>query len=171
MGSRSIECLLASILPQFPGEELGQLRSRRCEGEKDSVVDILPLNPSCQGFVGPCCLDPHRCLRSPEPAAHSFSCADLSFYMLWLSVAKNQIVVEDLLVQNPRILCCLAHSLVSMSCVLHQLFSLCLAREFHHVHKRVWVGAALVIFAAVPRCSPQPSLSARISRCLEESCA
>lgn len=44
---------------------------------------------------------------SEEPrACSSFSCADLSFYTLWVSVAKNQIVLGVFLVQTPRILCC-----------------------------------------------------------------
>lgn len=54
-----MECLLASILPQFPGEELGQLRIRRCEGEKDSVMSGDPSPESLvPGIVGLCCL-PH----------------------------------------------------------------------------------------------------------------
>lgn len=44
---------------------------------------------------------------SEEPrACSSLSCADLSFYAVLVSVAKNQIVVGFFLLQNPRILCC-----------------------------------------------------------------
>lgn len=44
---------------------------------------------------------------SEEPrACSSFRFSDLSFYTIWVSVAKNQIVVGVFLVQNPGILCC-----------------------------------------------------------------
>lgn len=163
-GSRSIECLIPSVLPQFPGEELGQLRSRRCEGEKDSVVSGYPSPESL--MPGICSLDLHRCLRSPEPAAPSAVLISVST-QFWFLLLKAKLWLGFFCCRTPGF--CAA--LVSMSCVLHQLFSLCLAGELHHVHKAVCAGAVRVIFAAVPRCSPQPSLSARISRCLQESCA
>lgn len=97
---------MASVVPQFPGEELGQLRSRRCEGEKDGVMSGYP---SLESLISRICSHvlPGPTEVSEEPrACSSFSCADLSFYTLWVSVAKNQIVLGVFLVQTPRILCC-----------------------------------------------------------------
>lgn len=137
--------------------------------EKRTVCcqDILPWILDIRDL---CCLDPYRCLRSPEPAAPSAVLISVSTWFGFL-LLKIKLWLGCFWSKSPGFCAALAHTLVSMSCVLHQLFSLCLARELHHVHKPVCVGAAPVIFAAVPRCSSQPSLSARISRCLEESCA
>lgn len=170
-GSKSIECLVASVLPQFPRGKLGQLRSRDVK-EKQIVwcEDMLPLNPQLQGFIAMCCLDPYRCLRSPEPAAPSAVLISVSTRFGFL-LLKNKLWLGFFWCKTPGFCAALAHALASVSYILHQLFSLCLAGELHHVDKPVCVGAAPVIFAPVPRCSPQPSLSARISSCLEESCA
>lgn len=150
-GSRSIECLIPSVLPQFPGGELGQLRSRRCEGEKDSVVSGYPSLES---------LMPGIC--SPEPAAPSAVLISVSA-RFWFLVLKNKLWLGFFWCRTPG------------SCAALVYFPpavfLLLAGELHHVHQAVCAGAARVIFTAVPRCSPQPSLSARISRCLQESCA
>lgn len=153
-----------------PRRKAGTAQEQRCEGETDSVVSgyasLESLIPEICSHVLP---GPIQVSEEPR-ACSSFSCADLGFYTVWVSVAKK-LWLGFFWYKTPGFCAALAHALVSVSYILHQLFSLCLAGELHHVDKPVCVGAAPVIFAAVPRCSPQPSLSARISRCLEESCA
>lgn len=52
-----------------------------------------------------CCLDPYRCLRSPEPAAPSTLLISVSIRFGFL-LLKNKLWLGFFLVQNPRILCC-----------------------------------------------------------------
>lgn len=88
-----------------------------------------------------CCLGPYRCLQSPEPAAPSA-------VLISVSVAKNSNCDWVFFWSKPPGFCAApAHALVSMSV----FYTLSLpGLELHHVDKPVCVGAALVIFTAVP---------------------
>lgn len=150
-----------------PRRGAGELRSGRCEGEKGSVVSGYPsLGSLMSGLCGHVLPGPFQVSEEPRAApilASTRSGFPLLKTRLWLGL------FFFFLSQTPGILrAALAQAPVSACCVLHQL-----------LFPPAWPGSCLVctgprvsaLLAAVPGCSPQPSLSARISGCLEESCA
>lgn len=113
---------------------------------------------------------------SEEPGACScLSRAALQFCTSLASVARNEMSQWGFLVLKSRALCssCNTHTGVhALICSGAELLSSCVAVELHHVGQPLCIVVqrifffftSVVIFAAVPRYSPHPRLSAWISK-------